>query len=518
MRARLPDTSGYVVRDGVRIAYETYGSGPATILMLPTWSVLDAQHGRFQLIDLSRHHRVLTFDPRGNGRSDRPRGRAAYAGDEFVKDAVAVLDATETEQAVVVACSIATHWLLRLAAEHPDRVLGAVASGTNLPLAPGHDRPEIGPFDEPYRSTDGWAKFNADYWRDDYEGFLRFFFSQVWTEPHSERLIDACVANGLQTTPETLIDTVGANAMTADEAIALIRRTRCPWLVVHGDRDEPQPHARAERLAEETRGSLVTLAGAGHCSGNRDPVRFNLLVREFTEELLGWRPRRRTWTRARSRPRRVVMIPGSSGALERDLAIADTMRARRPGLDVQWLAGDALRPTLVERGETVQDASEHMPAPPDPRGDGFEGWRDSDEAHFLSFMILLDVAAEQPVDLVVADGAWGIDHYLHENPELKHWAYAWLTDALGWLPEPEAEDRRRHLMADANAEMLEQLERYPRIRDRALFLGFPDDLPDVPFGADLPAIRSWAIDRFAFTPPDGERGVELVADRLAELL
>jgi hypothetical protein len=52
-----------------------------------------------------------------------------------------------------------------LAADHPDRVLGAVASGTNLPLAPGHDRPEAGSFLEPYRSTEGWAKFNADYWR-----------------------------------------------------------------------------------------------------------------------------------------------------------------------------------------------------------------------------------------------------------------------------------------------------------------------------------------------------------------
>jgi len=160
MRAREPDESGYVVRDGVRLYWEAYGRGSATILMLPTWSVLDSAHGRFQLIDLSRHYRVVTFDPRGNGRSDRPSGRAAYAGGEFVADAVAVLDATQTDRAVVVACSLATHWLLRLAADHPDRVLGAVASGTNLPLAPDHDYPEAGPFVEPYRSTEGWAKFN----------------------------------------------------------------------------------------------------------------------------------------------------------------------------------------------------------------------------------------------------------------------------------------------------------------------------------------------------------------------
>lgn len=520
MRARQPAESGYVVRDGVRIYWETYGNGPATILMLPTWSVLDSAHGRFQLVDLSRHYRIVTFDPRGNGGSDRPSSRTGYAGKEFVLDAVAVLDATGTDRAVVVACSLATHWLLRLAADHPDRVLGAVASGTNLPLAPGHDRPEMAPFLEPYRSTEGWAKFNADYWRTNYEDFLRFFFSQVWTEPHSETLIDVYVANGLQTTPETLIDTIGANPMTNEEAIELIRRTRCPWLVVHGDGDELQPHGRAKRLAEETNANIVTFAGAGHCSGNRDPVRFNLLLREFMREILPSQPRARTWTRARSRPRRVLIVPGGAGrdTVGRDLLVADSLRARQPGLRVEWLAPEAAWTVLAEHGEAIHPASSGLPNIAGPARDAFAAWREGDEAHFLSFMILNDLIDEEPFDLVVADGAWGIDHHLHENPELKRFAYAWLTDGIGWVPEPAADERRRYLMTDANAEMLEQVERYPRIRDRALFIGEPGDLPDAAFGAGLPDIRTWLADRFTFTGPVADGGPELAAARLAELL
>lgn len=517
-RSRPPDTAGRVVRNGVSIAYETYGDGPATILMLPTWSVLDAAHGRFQLIDLSRNYRVVTFDPRGNGRSDRPEGREAYGGEEFVEDAVAVLDATGTDRAVVVACSLATHWLLRLAAEHPERVLGAVASGTNLPLATGHERPEIGPFEEPFRSSEGWAKFNAHYWEEDYEGFLRFFFSQVWTEPHSHRLIDACVANGLQTAPATLVQTIGANPLSADEATELIRRTRCPWLVVHGDGDELQPHNRGERLAHETGGSLVTFAGAGHCSGNRDPVRFNLVVREFTEEILGWRPRRRTWTRAQSRPRRVVLVPGNPAAVERDILLADALRACRPGIEVQWLVGDPARTALVERGEMVHSGSADMPQLTGGGDDPFEAWWDGDEAQFLSFMVLLDASAQEPIDLVIADGARGIDHHLHDNPELKHWAYAWLTDAIGWAARPDEDDRRRQLMADANAEMVAQVERYPRIRDRALFAGSLEDVRNVPFGPELPSMRAWARDRFTFSGADRQGFARAVADRLVELL
>ena len=518
MRAREPDESGYVVRDGVRIYWETYGRGPATIFVLPTWSVLDSAHGRFQLIDLSRHYRVVTFDPRGNGRSDRPSGRPAYAGGEFVADAVEVLDATGTDRAVVVACSLATHWLLRLAADHPDRVVAAVASGTNLPLTPQHDRPEAGSFLEPYRSTEGWAKFNADYWRTDYEGFLRFFFSQVWTEPHSEGLIDSCVANGLQTTAETLIDTIGTNPMTDEEAIELIRRTRCPWLVVHGNGDELQPQARAERLAAEANASLLTMAGAGHCSGNRDPVRFNLLIREFAEETLPWRPRRRIWTRAHSRPRRVLIVPGAPETVGRDLLIADALRARRPDVRIAWLAAEPARTVLADHGEAIDSASADLPGLADGSPDAFSAWRESDEGHFVSFMILNDLIDEEPVDLVLADGAWGIDHHLHENPELKRFAFAWLTDAIGWVPEPDADERRRYLMTDANAEMLEQVERYPRIRDRALFIGDLGDLPNASFGADLPDIRTWAADRFTFSGPVADGGVDLAASRLAELL
>ena len=513
MRAKQPDTSGFIERDGVRVYHETYGSGPATILMLPTWSVLDSSHGRFQLADLSRHYRVVTFDGRGNGRSDRPADPAAYAGGEFVQDALAVLDATETDRAVMVACSVATFWMLQLAAEHPERVMGVVASGTNLPLGPAEDQLDMGPFADP------------EYWRTHYEEFLRFFFSHVWTEPHSENLIESCVATGLGTTAETLINTVGSNPMSEEEALDLIHRTRCPWLVIHGEGDEVQPHVRAERLAREAGGSLVTLAGAAHCSGNRDPVRFNLLVREFTDAVLGRPAMRRTWRRAASRPRSVLMVSGDGAdTVTRDLAIVSALRQRRPELRIEWLADASARAVLVQHGEAIHPASAQLGSPPAPATDSFSAWREADELHLLTFTVLHDLVADDPVDLVVADQAWGVDHHLHENPELKSFAYAWVTDAIGWLPEPDADDRRRHLMVDANAGMVEQVERYPRVRDDAIYLGGgPGDLSDVPLGPDLPSARGWARDRFAFVGqlsggPGTGRAADRVADRLASLV
>src|SRR6266540_6443301 len=98
-RARYPDEEGYVERDGVRIFYEVYGEGERTVLFLPTWSIIHSRHWKAQIPYFARHHRVLTFDGRGNGKSDRPTDPAAYAETEFAADALAVLDATETERA-----------------------------------------------------------------------------------------------------------------------------------------------------------------------------------------------------------------------------------------------------------------------------------------------------------------------------------------------------------------------------------------------------------------------------------
>ena len=94
MRAREPDESGYVERDGVNLYYEVYGSGEPTVFLLPTWSIIHSRHWKMQIPYLARHCRVLAFDGRGNGRSDRPASAAAYADGEYVADAVAVASIT----------------------------------------------------------------------------------------------------------------------------------------------------------------------------------------------------------------------------------------------------------------------------------------------------------------------------------------------------------------------------------------------------------------------------------------
>src|SRR3984885_5630984 len=95
--ARLPDDSGYVERDGVRVWWDAYGTGDRALFLLPAWSIVHSRLWKAQIHYLARHFRVVTFDGRGNGLSDRPAGAEAYRTTEFADDALMVMDATATE-------------------------------------------------------------------------------------------------------------------------------------------------------------------------------------------------------------------------------------------------------------------------------------------------------------------------------------------------------------------------------------------------------------------------------------
>ena len=75
-------------------------------LLLPTWSIAHSRHWKFQVPYLARHYRVITFDGRGWGLSDRPTEPSAYSYLEFAADTLAVLDATETDRAVLAGLSL----------------------------------------------------------------------------------------------------------------------------------------------------------------------------------------------------------------------------------------------------------------------------------------------------------------------------------------------------------------------------------------------------------------------------
>src|SRR5262249_39679802 len=155
-------------------------------------------------------------------------------------------------------CS-ATKIAARLAAEHPDRVLGLVAFAPNLPLAPGL-REDLD-FDSVLETDEGWAKCNRHYWLRDWPGWTQLWAEQLFPEPHSTKPIED-TAEWMQGTTgrlELLREDAPDHLLDEADAEALTRGIRCPVLVLHGDEDSCQPLDRGRRFAEITGGEFVLL-------------------------------------------------------------------------------------------------------------------------------------------------------------------------------------------------------------------------------------------------------------------
>jgi predicted glycosyltransferase len=236
----------------------------------------------------------------------------------------------------------------------------------------------------------------------------------------------------------------------------------------------------------------------------RDPVKVNLLLRDFIKAA---QPAG-TWVRGKTRRKRALYVssPIGLGHAQRDVAIADELRKLRPDLEVDWLAQHPVTQVLEARGERIHPASAYLAnesshiesesAEHDLHC--FQAIRRMDEILLANFMLFHDVVRDEQYDLWIGDEAWELDYYLHENPEEKRAAYVWLTDFVGWLPMTDGGDRESYVTADYNAEMIDHIARFPRVRDRAIFVGNESDIVSDAFGPDLPYIRDWTREHFDF--------------------
>ena len=517
MRAREPDRVGIAIRDGIKIAYEVFGDGPHTIVLMPPWAINHSRTWKAQVPYLARHFRVVTYDAPGNGKSDRPQGPAQYTDWKRVADAIAVLDATETERAVLVGICTEAWTATLLAGEHPQRVDGLVFLAPVSPYGESMPAREVTDFDAVLARHEGWEKENRHYWLSNYRDFLEFFFSQALWEPHSTKQIEDTVGWALETDPQTLTATVDAPeylaTLTPDdpEVAELYRKIECPVLVIHGEKDQLVSPTRGAAVANAVGAELVLFENGGHALWARQPVKMNLLLRSFADRVFGVGRNGQCgtrWSTGWGRRKRALFIssPIGLGHAQRDVAIARELRRLHPDIEVDWLAQDPVTRVLAAEGERIHPASEFLASESrhiesesaEHDLHAFQAFRRMDEILVNNFMVFHDIVRDQPYDLWIGDEAWELDHFLHENPEEKRAPFVWMTDFVGWIPMDDGGAHEKMLAADYNAEMLEHIARYPRLRDRSIFVGNPDDVVAGDFGPGLPAIRDWTQKHFAF--------------------
>ena len=267
MRARLPDRVGYAVNAGVRIYYEAYGVGDPAVLFIPGAQVMHGRAWKMQVPFLARHYRTVVYDPRGAGKSDHPA--TDYGNEALVGDALAVVDELSIDRFSIVAISGGARPAVVLAARHPDRVVGVVLIGGSL-------YPPASALSREVAMQQRRAQMLADF-----DGWVGEFWASCFPEPHSTKAQDDGREYTHATDARTLVAT-GEHGWAVIDARPEVDAVRCPVLLIHGTKDNRVPYAYGEELRHLLPQSrLVTIEGGGHFPVARDPVRANLLIREF---------------------------------------------------------------------------------------------------------------------------------------------------------------------------------------------------------------------------------------------
>jgi pimeloyl-ACP methyl ester carboxylesterase len=110
--------------EGHRLVYDDYGDGEKVVLLLPGLLFSRQMHRPLAETLADRGHRVVCLDLLGHGDSDRPHEMTHYSMTTFGRQAIALLDHLEVEQAVIGGTSLGANAALEAAAAAPERVKG----------------------------------------------------------------------------------------------------------------------------------------------------------------------------------------------------------------------------------------------------------------------------------------------------------------------------------------------------------------------------------------------------------
>jgi pimeloyl-ACP methyl ester carboxylesterase/DNA-binding winged helix-turn-helix (wHTH) protein len=261
--------------DGVRLAYATSGSGPPLVKASNWLTHLDFEWGspiwRHWYAELSRHHRLVRYDERGNGMSQRDVADVSF--DTWVRDLETVVDAAGLDRFALLGISRGGSIAIAYTVKHPERVThlvlyGAFAAGVNRYGTPQQLEAKRA-FTSLVRL--GWGLNNP--------AFCRTFTCRFIPEatPEHEQWFDEL--QRVSTSPEN-----AARLMERDGDIdvrPLLSQVRTPTIVIHCDHDHVVVPERGRQLAAGIPGArYISLPGANHLMLEEEPA-WSLFLEEL---------------------------------------------------------------------------------------------------------------------------------------------------------------------------------------------------------------------------------------------
>lgn len=258
-----------VAADGVRLHYEVHGRADAPAVLLIQGLGADKHGWDVQRFVMALHYRVVAFDNRGAGRSDKPFG--TYSLEEMADDALCVLDHAGVAQAHIVGASMGGVIAQILGVRNPDRVLSLVLACTSCS---NHQwRREL---------LTNWAVIatergvgamtrEAARWVIGPRSFRRLLPAFGWLGPLA-----------LRRPAHAFASQVGAILDADDSLASRLAGITAPTLVIVGNQDILTPRGDSEELAERIPGAeLAVISGAAHGFMVEHGSTFNRVVLDF---------------------------------------------------------------------------------------------------------------------------------------------------------------------------------------------------------------------------------------------
>lgn len=260
MELRLADTTMY---------YEVCGQGVPLLCLAPFPFAGYFWREQAPLQDVAR---LIVPDYRGIGHSGETSDPSTM--ERLAADMVALLDALEIAQAVVMGASMGCYVAFALADQYPDRLRGLVLADTRVEA----DSPAT---QERRRATVEGLRSQGTAMLHDRVNDL---FAAT-TRQQQPALVEELQAAARAERAEGLALITLGMAVRPDRA-ALLPRITVPTLVICGEEDTVSPCDGMVEMANQIPGAGFTLIpNAGHLSPLEQPTIFNTAVREFLSDL-----------------------------------------------------------------------------------------------------------------------------------------------------------------------------------------------------------------------------------------
>ncbi len=230
--------------DGVKLAYAVSGEGPP-LVMSATWlSHLDHQWRSLAwkpwLEAFSRGHKLLRYDSRGCGLSDRDASDLSF--ENWVRDFEIVVDAASFNRFDLLATCWGGPVAIEYAARHPERVNRLILYGT-------YGRGRLRRNDRPKEVDKGRVLLDLTRlgWGQENHAFLQVWASQFQPGGTLEHLRSWCDQQRAATSAETAVRLLEIGWNT--DVLEAARKIKCPVLMVHAERDALVPIDEGRLLA-----------------------------------------------------------------------------------------------------------------------------------------------------------------------------------------------------------------------------------------------------------------------------